>query len=112
MMHEYELVTVTRGDLSEAARAGLMDQIKKIVFAEKGEVTDINDWGRRELAYDIKKNSSGFYTALIFRGNSNTPGIVSSKIKLFEELLRFLIVRKESSKPADKESKPEVERGN
>ena len=110
-MSLYELVTVASGDLSEVKKAELIEQIKKIIVAEKGEVTEVEDWGRRELAYDIKKNPSGFYNDIIFKGDPNTPGAVSAKIKLIEELLRFLILRKESSNPVDKESKPEVGKG-
>jgi len=106
-MSEYELVAVANGDLSEAVRAGLIDQIKKIIVAEKGEVTNVEDWGKRELAYDIKKNASGFYTAFTFKGNSKTPGAVSSKLALFEELLRLLIVRKGSQKTENSKQRAE-----
>jgi len=95
MNAEYELVTLTRADILEEARNQLIDQIKKMIEAEKGEILSVSAWGERELAYQIKKNTSGFYTIFTFRANSKTPRLLNSKINLMEELLRHLIVRKE-----------------
>ena len=107
MVHEYELVIVAAGDLKDSDREVLVAQIKKVIEVEKGEVTNVEDWGKRELAYDIKKNASGFYTAFTFKGNSKTPGAVSSKLALFEELLRLLIVRKGSQKTENSKQRAE-----
>jgi small subunit ribosomal protein S6 len=93
-MFEYELVVVSRADISEEARSQLIDRVKKLIEAEKGEILSVSDWGERELAYQIKKNTKGFYTIFTFRANSKTPRVLNSKINLIEELLRHLIVRK------------------
>jgi small subunit ribosomal protein S6 len=98
MNAEYELVTVAREDLSEEARGQLIDQIKKIIESEKGEILSVSDWGRRELAYEIKKNTHGFYTLITFRAGPKTANLLNSKIKIMEELLRHLIVKKEDKK--------------
>ena len=98
MEHEYELAVVTSADLSEADHEKILEQIKKIIEVEKGKVTDKQDWGRRELAYEIKKATSGFYSLITFDGNPTTPGALNSKFRLMDELLRYLIVRKEGEK--------------
>lgn len=102
MANEYELVVLTRGDASEAAQAELKGQIEKLVAAEKGEIVDIKDWGKRELAYEIKRNTHGFYTIFTFKGDAKTPQRLNAKLNLVEELLRFLIVRKEEGKVLSK----------
>lgn len=102
MVQEYELVVVSKDDLSETSRNELIEQVKKLIVAEKGEIINIEDWGKRELAYEIKKNNHGFYTLFTFKGNSKTPQGLNAKLKLFEELLRFLIVRKEEEKVTSK----------
>ena len=89
---------VTSADSSEADRKGILEQIKKTIEEEKGEVTDTQDWGRRGLAYEIKKETSGFYSLITFKGNSKIPGVLNSKFRLMEELLRYLIVKKEGEK--------------
>jgi len=105
MVSEYELVTVARQDLGEEARGQLIGQIKKIIEDEKGETLSVSDWGKRELAYDIKRNTHGFYTLITFRGDPKLPGTLNSKLKLAEELLRFLVVRKEDKKLKDQKAK-------
>ncbi|OGY25426.1 MAG: 30S ribosomal protein S6 [Candidatus Woykebacteria bacterium RBG_16_44_10] len=105
MASEYELVTVVQTDINEEARGQLVDQIKKIVEAEEGEVVSVSEWGKRELAYEIKKNTHGFYTLISFRGNPKLPGILNSKLKLMEELLRYLVVKKEDKKFKDQKAK-------
>lgn len=98
MEQAYEVVVVTSADSSEADRKKILEQIKKTIEAEKGEVIDTQDWGRRELAYEIKKETSGFYSLITFKGNSKIPGVLNSKFRLMEELLRYLIVKKEGEK--------------
>ncbi|OGY22075.1 MAG: 30S ribosomal protein S6 [Candidatus Woykebacteria bacterium GWB1_45_5] len=95
MNHEYELMVLARSDLNEETRYQLIDQIKKVIEAGKGEIVSASDWGKRELAYEIKKNTHGFYTLITFCANSRLPSILNSKLKLMEELLRFLVVRRE-----------------
>ena len=98
MEQAYEVVVVTSADSSEADRKKILEQIKKTIEAEKGEVIDTQDWGRRELAYEIKKETSGFYSLITFKGNSKIPGVLNSQFRLMEELLRYLIVKKEGEK--------------
>ena len=98
MEQAYEVVVVTSADSSEADRKKILEQIKKTIEEEKGEETENQDWGRRELAYEIKKETSGFYSLITFKGNSKIPGVLNSKFRLMEELLRYLIVKKEGEK--------------
>ena len=58
----------------------------------------MNDWGKRELAYPIKKQSHGHYSLVTFKGNPNTPQAIKSKINLDEAILRYMVVRTEEEK--------------
>jgi len=98
MNSEYEMMIVARGNLEEAARNDLIEQVKKLVEAQKGEIINFEELGKKKLTYSIKKNSEGFYYLFKFQGNSETPSVLNSKFKLMDELLRYLIVRKEKSK--------------
>jgi len=105
MNHEYEMVVVTSAESSESDRKNLTTQIKKIIETEKSEIVDVNDWGKRDLAYPIKKNTQGFYSVVTFKGNAKTPQTLSSKFRLMDEILRYLIVRKEGEKKEKKRKK-------
>jgi len=107
MVQEYDLVTVAKSDFSETGRTELAEQIKKLIAAEKGEIVDIKDWGKRELAYEIKRNTHGFYTIFTFKGDAKTPQAISTKLNLLEEVLRFLIVRKEGQKTESRKQRVE-----
>lgn len=105
MNHEYEMVVVTSAENSESDRKNLTNQIKKIIETEKSEIVNVNDWGNRDLAYPIKKNTQGFYSVITFKGNSRIPQVLSSKFRLMDEILRYLIVRKEGEKKEKKRKK-------
>ena len=102
MTEDYELVIVARGDLEESTRSNLLEQIKKAIEAEKGEIINIDEWGKKALSYEIKKNKEGFYYLVNFKGDAKTPSVLSSKFKLIDELLRYLIVRKKEGKVKSK----------
>ena len=99
---------VSKVESSEADRKQLLETIKKTIESEKGKITGTEDWGKKELAYEIKKTPQGHYSLITFEGNPNTPQILSSKFKLMDELLRYLVVRKESEK-VEKKSKAKTE---
>jgi small subunit ribosomal protein S6 len=94
MASEYELMVVLRDDLSESNRETTLEEIKKLIEGKKGKVTSTESWGVRDLAYKIKKQDKGFYTLINFSADNKTPSFLTSKLKLMEELLRYLVVRK------------------
>jgi small subunit ribosomal protein S6 len=98
MTEDYELVIVARGDLEESTRSNLLEQIKKLVEAQDGEIINIDEWGKKPLAYEIKKNKEGFYYLVNFKGNAKTPNSLNSKLKLMDELLRYLIMKRDKPK--------------
>ena len=108
MSHEYEITVVTRGESSETDRRQVLDEIKKLIEAEKGKVVGTEDWGKRDLAYEIKKNPHGYYSSITFEGSPNTPQILSSKLRLIDDLLRYLIVTREGAK-VEKKGKTKTE---
>ena len=105
MDHTYELVVVTGADGSDTARKNQIDEIKKLISEDKSEVKDVQDWGKKELAYPIQKQSYGYYSLITFKGNPNTPQTIKSKLNLNEKILRYMVVRKEEIKVKGKSKK-------
>lgn len=109
-METYELVVVTDSSKSESDRKQQLEQITKLIIADKGKIIEETTWGKKEFAYPIKKISSGVYTEVIFESNPSLPESLSKKLVLDENILRFLIVKKEieklkKQKPKDKTKK-------
>jgi len=105
MAGEYELVVVTSGSEESSSHKDQIEEVKKLIETEKGEVLDIEEWGKRELAYPIKKLTSGYYSIVSFRSDPNTPNKISEKMRLKEELLRYMIVKKEIEKTLKEKGK-------
>lgn len=91
-MRDYELVLVLKSDLTEVTREKLVEKVKKWIQDSGGKLASVDIWGKKELAYPIKKQNEGIYLLLNFSGN---PPDLEKKIKIEESILRYLLVRKE-----------------
>jgi small subunit ribosomal protein S6 len=94
-MRDYELVLVIDPDLTGADQKKLISKIKKIIQELKGKVGKTDEWGKRELAYPIKKKNLGYYFLLAIKLPPEGPGQIEGKLKLEEQLIRYLLVKKE-----------------
>ena len=91
-MNEYEIAVLYHPDL-EVDLSKAEDKLKKIVTDNGGEVTAIDNWGKRKLAYNIKGNEHAvyvFYTAMV-----PLQGVmkIESTLNITDEVIRFLITR-------------------
>jgi small subunit ribosomal protein S6 len=92
-MRNYELMFIAHPDLDDTALASLVDKAKGWVTAAGGEVGQVDLWGRRRLAYPIRKQSEGQYilmqTQLLPAGTRD----LERNLRLTEQVMRFQIVR-------------------
>jgi small subunit ribosomal protein S6 len=88
----YESAVLINAALEDEQIQSIIDHIKEIIVGSGGEIIEIEDWGRKRLAYVVKKSKIGYYA--IFRFNA--PPDINSKLeryyKLDESILRFLTV--------------------
>lgn len=94
-MRDYELVLVIDPDLAEGDQKKEIAKVKKIIKELKGKVEKTDEWGKRELAYPIKKKNMGYYFLLAIKLPVSTPTQVENKLKLEEKIIRYLLVKKE-----------------
>ena len=94
-MFDYELTLILDPDLSSEDQKKLIEKIKKIIEDTKGKVEKTNDWGKKELAYPIKKKTMGFYFLWEIKADSQQIDKIDKKLKIEEGVLRYLILRKE-----------------
>ena len=93
-MREYELVIVAQADLDEAAFAELLSRISGWITDGGGEVTKTDVWGKRRLAYVIRKQKEAQY-ALLHTKMAPSFGIeLERNLRFQETILRFLLVAK------------------
>jgi small subunit ribosomal protein S6 len=85
----YEIVAVLRPDLDEEGLGSALDRIKQRVVEHGGNITSMDRWGKRKLAYPIQKHRDGYYALLVFTLDTNHITPLRQVLGLNEELLRF-----------------------
>ena len=92
-MNKYELTLVLNPNLEEESCKAEFDKIQAEIVRFGGAVEKVDEWGRRRLAYEIEKLSEGIYYIVSFDGEASTPREVENRLRINENVLRFLIVR-------------------
>lgn len=92
-MREYELVLVIDPEIEDEQFDAAVDKVKQFVSSRGGEVTDVNPWGKRRLAYPIKKRTEGNYVVTHFRLDPAQTAELEAALGLSEDVLRHLLVR-------------------
>ncbi|MEG0013206.1 MAG: 30S ribosomal protein S6 [Cellulosilyticaceae bacterium] len=92
-MTNYELSVVLIPSLSEEEKVTTLEKVKELITRFGGEIANVDDWGKRKLAYEIDKQREGFYYFIQFNAETSTPAEVESRLRIMEPVLRYLIVR-------------------
>ncbi|MDI6703774.1 MAG: 30S ribosomal protein S6 [bacterium] len=93
-MSEYEGILIFDPELTEEERGKLEERIKEIIEEGKGEIEGITRWGRRKLAYPVKKSREGFYILLNFKLESKILEDITRSFRLTDSILKYLITKK------------------
>ena len=83
-----------------------IERFKKVIEGQDGTVTNVDEWGARDLAYRIEKQARGFYTLLRYRATGKAVVELERNIKLTDGILRYLTVRADESTPTVSPSTP------
>ena len=95
-MNKYELAVVVSAKLEDEARADVIEKVKAMITRFGGNVTDIDEWGKKRLAYEIQKMKEGFYYFVHFESDSVCPNEVENHIRIMEPVIRYLCVRQDA----------------
>jgi small subunit ribosomal protein S6 len=80
-------------EADEAAVNGIADRITGILSERGGEVTSVDRWGRRKLAFEIEKKAEGYYLVVAFSAESDALDELDRVLSLADEVIRFKVVR-------------------
>lgn len=95
-MNKYELAVVLSAKLEDEERAAAMEKVTGYITRFGGTVTDIDEWGKKRLAYEIQKMKEGFYYFVHFEAESTVPAEVEQRIRIMDNVLRYLCVKEEA----------------
>jgi small subunit ribosomal protein S6 len=95
-MRRYELMVILDPNLEERTVAPSIDQFLGVVKTDGGSVEKVDVWGRRRLAYDIKKKSEGIYAVIDLTAQPATVKELDRQLNLNESILRTKVIRPEA----------------
>jgi len=111
-MREYEIVYIFKSNFSPEEIEAKLDRYHGMLTADGGgEITAVEQWGKRQLAYPIQKQTTGYYVVTQFTGDPATLPQLERVLRLEEDLLRYLIVLSEGELPIPDSMHEELERG-
>jgi len=94
-MNKYELAVVLSAKLEDEERAAALEKVTGYITRFGGTVTNIDEWGKKRLAYEIQKMKEGFYYFIQFESDANCPNEVEAHIRIMESVIRYLCVKPE-----------------
>ena len=96
-MNKYELAVVVSAKIEDEERAAVVDKCKALIERFGGTITNVDDWGKKRLAYEIQKMKEGFYYFIQFEAESSAPAEIESRIRIMDNVLRYLVVKNETT---------------
>ena len=92
-MRDYELTFVVRSNVEEPDLTAVIDRVKSLITDKGGEVTQLDLWGTRRLAYPIDNNREGQYIFMLTKLPPRAISELDRTLNLTEDILRHLFVR-------------------
>ena len=95
-MSKYELAVVVSAKLEDDARAEVIEKVKALVTRFGGNITDVDECGKKRLAYEIQKMKEAYYYFIHFESETTTPGEIEERIRIMDGVIRYLCVKQEA----------------
>ena len=94
-MNKYESLYIITPELDEEAIKACVAKFSGIVTANGGTVTEVNEWGKRRLAYAIDYKTEGYYVLMNFESAPEFPRELERNFEINEHIMRYLVTRVE-----------------
>ena len=95
-MNKYELALIVSAKIEDDARTAAVEKAQEIITKAGGLVTNVEDAGKKRLAYEIQKMNEGFYYFIQFDAESEVPAQVEAQVRIMESVIRYLCVRQDA----------------
>ena len=90
-MNKYGLAVVVSAKIENDERAAVIEKVKDIITTNGGNITNVDEWGQKRLAYEA------YYYFIQFEGASTVPAEVESRVRIIENVVRYLCVRQDEA---------------
>ena len=95
-MNKYELALVVSAKIEDDARTAVVEKAKEYITRAGGTVTEVEEAGKKRLAYEIQHMREAFYYFIQFEAESSAPAEIESRIRIMDNVLRYLVVKNET----------------
>ena len=95
-MNKYELTVVVNAKIEDDVRVATVEKVKEYVARYGGTVTNVDEWGKKRLAYEIQKMKEGLYYFIQFEADATAPSEIERHVRIMENVIRYLCVRQEA----------------
>lgn len=95
-MNKYELALVVSAKIEDEERAAVVEKAKNYITRYNGTITEVEEWGKKRLAYEINHMREGFYYFIQFEADADCPAEVERHARIMDNVLRYLVVRKDA----------------
>ena len=82
--------------IEDEAREAVVEKAKGYVARYGGTVTEVEEWGKKRLAYEVQKMREGFYYFIQFEADATCPAEVERHVRIMDNVMRYLVVKKEA----------------
>ena len=96
-MNKYELAVVVSAKIEDEERNAVVDKCKALIERFGGTITEVDDWGKKRLAYEIQKMKEAFYYFIKFDAESTAPAEIESRVSIMDNVIIYLIVRQDEA---------------
>lgn len=95
-MNKYELALVVNAKVEDDVRTATVEKAKEYITRYGGTVTEVEDWGKKRLAYEIQHMREAYYYFIQFEADTTCPAEVERHVRIMENVVRYLCVRKDA----------------
>jgi small subunit ribosomal protein S6 len=95
-MRKYEVMYIVRPNIEDEAKKALVERFNNILTEQGAEITEVKEWGKRRLAYEINDFREGFYMLLHVNANPEAVQEFDRLAKISEDMIRHIVVKNEA----------------
>ncbi|MDY0058506.1 MAG: 30S ribosomal protein S6 [Myxococcota bacterium] len=92
-LHEYENIIILRPDLLDEGVERIKGRIAQVIEKEKGQLLRFDNWGKRKLAYEVKKHGKGIYLYTLLLGHPGIIAEVERNLRMWDDVIRYMTVK-------------------
>ena len=95
-MNKYELALVVNAKIEDDVRTATVERAKEYITRAGGTVTEVEEWGKKKLAYEIQKMREGYYYFIQFDASAECPAEIERRVRIMEPVMRYLCVKQDA----------------